>query len=131
MMLNKALYGLLHTFNITSVSTPIKHESGSGNLSGVMSHVQFSTREEATTVIDSLDGTVLFGRRLRVVESHIPMKYLGGRSWDSGLPGTHNSGRDQGSAVGTNFEAMQEELFRKAILRSNDRKLWVPSHKYR
>lgn len=110
---------------------PLKYKPRSSNLSGVNSHVHFATREEATIAMDSLDGTVLFGRRLRVVESQIPMKSLGGRSWDSALPGMHYSGRDQGSAVGTNFEAMQEELFRKAILGSHDRKLWVPSHKYR
>jgi hypothetical protein len=40
---------------------------------------------------------------MEVSKYQIPMRHLGA-SWDGGLKGGHRSGRDQGSAVGTNYE---------------------------
>ena len=99
--------------------------------SGWVIHVDFATYEEAASAKDSFHGHIFLGRPLRVNHWQIPMKYLGGLSWDSGRPRMHYSGRDQASATDTNFEAMQEDLFRKAILGNHDRKLWVPSHTFR
>lgn len=69
-----------------------------------------------------LDGSSIFGQPIIVARAKIPLKYTA--SWDNARPSGHNRGdRDRGSAVGTNFEDMQEELLRKWILGNNDRKV--------
>lgn len=63
--------------------------------------VDFAQRE----VVSLFNGVKLDDVTMEVAEYQVPMKYLG-RSWDGGYKGAHRSGRDQGSAVGTNFECV-------------------------
>ena len=155
---SKGIYALFYSYNVDSVSHSISYEEKGSKLQRTCWHVDFSSLEEADDAIRVLNGTECMGTKVRVTKWQIPLKYLGA-SWDSGRPGEHFSGRDQGSAVGTNYEyvslapctsvilhlarpilaislrwlivlQVQEELLAKAILGVNNRKLWVPTHTY-
>jgi hypothetical protein len=55
-----------------------------------------------------------------------PLKHTS--SGDSEGPSEYSrSNRDRGSAVGTNFEVLQEEIYRKWILGEKDRKVSHPT----
>jgi hypothetical protein len=152
------IYALFYSYNVDSVSWDIPYEEKTTKSQRKCWHVDFSTREEADDAIRVFNGTKYKGTKLRVTRWQIPLKHLSA-SWDSGRPGEHFSGRDQGSAVGTNYEyvsfalctsvilhvtrprlaislrwlivlQVQEELLAKAILGVYDRKLWVPTHTY-
>jgi len=112
--LHRQIYVWLYQSNVTSVST-IK-VNANGALAAI--YVDFETHEEAETARLSFDRTRIFGKPIRVFHWYPPMKYLGGLSWDAGRGGVHYSGRDAGSAAGTNFEQLQEDLYRKAVRNS-------------
>lgn len=102
----ETMYELLHNYNVTSLGPPLQ-QRGTRNF-GVKFPttfivVYFASRHEADDARSRFDGYVLEGQKLNVREWYLPMKYLG-VSWESGYKGEHYSGRDQGSAVGTNFE---------------------------
>jgi hypothetical protein len=95
------IYKLLHNYNVMCASKPIKYNRGL-----VRRHckfVDFATREEADQVVQIFNGAKLHGLKMEVSKYQIPLKHLGA-SWDGGLKGGHRSGRDQGSAVSTNYE---------------------------
>jgi len=107
-------YELLHGYNVMSASRPIKTNppQHAAYLSGYSIKFDFETKEEANIVVASCNGHVTGGRSLFVARSKLPLKYT--VSWDTGRGGSHNkTGRDEGSEVGTNFEHMQQELYRK------------------
>lgn len=82
----------------------------------------FTTKEQAEQAL-MLDGTSPSGRRLVIARSKIPLKHDHASS-DSGRPAGHSkSGQDAGSAVGNNFEEMQEEQFRRWIQPHYDRRV--------
>jgi hypothetical protein len=118
------LYSMLHEFNISSISQVTQQRVRGKNLSGWVLFMDFATRQEAELAL-AFSGTLLVGQKVIIAPSKIPLRYT--VSWDSGRPSGHNkSRRDTGSAVGTNFEAAQEEILRKWILGDQDRKVgWV------
>ena len=75
--------------------------------------VDFATREEAEEVVQIFNGAKFANHKMEVSKYQIPMKHLG-TSWDGGLKGGHQSGRDQGNAAGTNYEFAS--LFKVFIL---------------
>lgn len=100
------VYRLLHNFNVIWVDS---HDLNK-NTKGLDFYVQFATRGEAERAKQQYDGFPLEGRRLDVHTWQTPRKYLGS-SWGSGRGGVHYSGRrDQGSAVGTNFEEVRRSV---------------------
>jgi len=98
------LYPLLHNFNVTWVDIINLRDK-----IDLLGSVQFATRDEAERAKQWYNGFILEGRRLVCHTWQIPRKYLG-VSWDSGRAGVHYSGRDQGSAVGTNFEEVRRSV---------------------
>jgi hypothetical protein len=99
---DQRLYRLLHNSNVMWVDK--QNHKYRENLD---IYIQFATRGEAERAKQQYNGFTLEGRRLGVSTWQIPRKYLGA-SWDSGRGGVHYSGsRDQGSAVGTNFEEVR------------------------
>jgi hypothetical protein len=122
--LRHGMYALLHNYNVTSMSQPVLY----GKKEEVKCYmaIDFASYQEAEAVKATFYGHLFQGARLRVFNWQPARKCLEGGSWDSGRGGAHFSGkRDQGSATGTNFEHMQEEILREAILGANDRKSWV------
>jgi hypothetical protein len=115
---------MLHKFNILSISRARQQRIRDKDLSGWVLFVDFATRQEAELAL-AFSGTLLVGQEVIIAPSRLPLRYT--VSWDSGRPSGHNkSRRDEGSAVGTNFEAAQEELFRRWIIGDQDRKVgWV------
>jgi hypothetical protein len=108
------------------VSRLVLHEARSNKYSGAYIAIDFASYQEAETAKARFDGQLFQGSPMKVFNWQPARKYLGGGSWDSDRGGAHFSGtRDQGSAAGTNFERMQEEILRKAILGKHDRKIWV------
>lgn len=101
------MYRLLHSYDVTSLSWPQQRmqQSSDGKAKSLMTFIMvtFATRSEAERVQAQFDGWTYQGLELQVRPWQIPRKFLGA-SWDSGRGGGHFSGRDQGSAVGTNFE---------------------------
>ncbi len=97
------LYQLFHGFDVHSFrSTKVK---GSVKyLSSGLLFLDFATKEQAKAAL-AYNGTMLHGQRTRVSIAKLPLKYT--VSWDSSRCGVHNSGRDLGSAVGTNFEEVR------------------------
>jgi hypothetical protein len=85
-----------------------------------MVFVDFATREQADEA-RQLDGSLIGGRKVRFAVAKPPLNYT--ISCDSGRSQGHYSERDTGSAVGTNFEDMQEKIYRKWILSHKDRKV--------
>ncbi|KAF2626714.1 hypothetical protein BU25DRAFT_449256 [Macroventuria anomochaeta] len=98
------LYALFHNYNIDSMGDFIEYrrKSDSGLRSTIM--LDFTTREEADKSVHVFDEHKFKGMVLQVRKWQLPLKHLGGTSWDGGRPGIHYSGRDQGNAAGTNFE---------------------------
>jgi hypothetical protein len=102
--LNHELYGFLHAFNIVALREFKFYPLRNSNMSGRLTVADLPTAEEAQRVCDTCHGVTIRGHKISIRISKPPMKYLGGRSWDQGLPGGHNRPRDMGSAVSTNFE---------------------------
>jgi RNA recognition motif-containing protein len=101
---SSCFYRLLHNFNVIWADfINIKDKDD------LLISVSFTTRDEAERAKQQYNGFILEGRRLGCNTWQIPRKYLGA-SWDSGRPGVHYSGRDQGSAVGTNFEEVRRSV---------------------
>jgi hypothetical protein len=120
-IIQRKIYRLFYRFNVVAVSQPIKYVPRDKHLNGWVCHLDLATREEAE-IAQSLDGNHILGRPVIVARAKVPLKYTA--SWDNTRPSGHNrSDRDRGSAVGTNFESMQEEVFRKWILGQKDRKV--------
>jgi hypothetical protein len=114
------IYRLLHDFDDQSISRRIKYVPRTKNLSGWMVFVGFATREQADEA-RQLDGSLIGGRKVRFAVAKPSLNYT--ISCDSGRSQGHYSERDTGSAVGTNFEDMQEKIYRKWILSHKDRKV--------
>ena len=95
------LYKLLHNYNVKCIGKGYHYFRQL--VRRRCSFFDFATREEADQVVQIFNGIKLNGFELEVSKYQIPMKYLG-TSWDGGLKGGHRSGRDQGSAVGTNYD---------------------------
>jgi len=91
--------------------------------------VEFETKEVAEEVQSLYNNQHFHGFPIAVGITKPPMKYLGA-SWDTGHNQAHNQPRDHGTAEGTNFESMQDEVYRKWLLGSQDRSIWVPGHQY-
>lgn len=111
----RQIYGLFHSYNVDATSWNIKYTQKVGGKERSCYQVDFSTREEADDAVRVFHEYNLNGCRLHVAKYQIPLKYLGA-SWDSGLPGAHFSGRDRGSAVGTNYEHVSLALRTSVIL---------------
>jgi hypothetical protein len=102
-------YRLLHDFNVNSAATVWPEENarkGYQMTTGTVL-IDFDTREEAKCAQNKFDGRLYGSRTVIVRPWQIPLKYLGA-SWDTGRGGEHFSGkRDQGSAIGTNYEEVR------------------------
>ena len=102
------MYALLHNYNVECVSARVLYRQR--YIERHARSIDFATREEADTAQAVLDGFVYKGEKLIFRRWQLPRKYIG-VSWDNGRPGRHFSGeRDQGSAVGTNFERVRSSL---------------------
>jgi hypothetical protein len=66
-------------------------------------NVDFATKDEAEHARLKFNEFNWYGKIIGGAPWQVPMKHLG-VSWYSGRKAGHFSGRDQGSAVGTNFE---------------------------
>lgn len=105
----EAVYNLLHDWNIIDTSLTLYHRASSG-ISGYQIKVDLETKDEADAVIESYDGWNVGGYHVKVSFCKLPLKYIG-TSWDGGRGWSHNkSRRDEGSAVGTNFEEVTRDL---------------------
>jgi hypothetical protein len=105
----REVYRLLHNYNVTYWKPSMFQTtlSTGRKITQEVSFVDFATRDEAKDVQDRFDGQMYNGHKLRVRPWQIPKKFLGA-SWDTGRGGEHFSGqRDQGSAVGTNYEEVR------------------------
>jgi hypothetical protein len=87
------VYKFLHSYNVVSYRRPFRYMVPKPNLTNWAISVDFATKAEAELAITRCENLTIAGCRL-----------LAGVSWDSGRAGEHNSGWDQGSAKGTNFE---------------------------
>lgn len=96
------LYKLLHNYNVMCVAKKILYTRKSVQRRCCI-FVDFATREEADQVVQIFNGAKHEGFTLEVSKYQIPLRHLGA-SWDGGIKGGHRSGRDQGSAVDTNYE---------------------------
>jgi hypothetical protein len=100
-------YGLLHNFNVTWISAHMPRWSlmdFGKRVKRTSFMADFETQDEAEFVAAKYNGSIFEGRKLHVRKWQMPKKFLGA-SWDVTTGGEHFSGtRDQGSAVGTNFE---------------------------
>jgi hypothetical protein len=96
-------YKLLHDYNVMRVAKRITYTRKPVLQRRRCVFVDFATREEADEVVQIFNGAKFEGLTMEVSKYQIPMRHLGA-SWDGGLKGGHRSGRDQGSAVGTNYE---------------------------
>ena len=97
------LYSLFHNYNVERMGKKVLYKRKDGtSRTAVM--IDFSTREEAEIAVKVYNKSLFKGERILVNKYQIPLKYLGGTSWDGGRRGGHYSGRDQGNAAGTNFE---------------------------
>jgi hypothetical protein len=103
------IYALFHSYNVDATSWEIKYRQKSDGHKRACFQLDFPTREEADDAVHVFHEYKLNGCRLHVAKYQIPLKYLGA-SWDSARPGAHFSGRDQGSAVGTNYEHVSLDL---------------------
>ena len=118
------IYALFHSYNVDATSWEIKYTQKVGGNKRSCYQVDFSTREEADDAVRVFHNYKLKGCRLHVAKYQIPLKYLGA-SWDSGLPGAHFSGRDRGSAVGTNYEHVSLALRTSVILHATRLRLGI------
>lgn len=96
------LYALFHDYNVESMGDLIKYTRRPQRRHTLP--IDFYRVGEADQVVHVLDAVKFKGMTMEVRKWQIPMKYFGGTSWDGGRKGGHRSGRDQGNAVGTNFE---------------------------
>jgi hypothetical protein len=85
-----------------------------------MLFIDFATRKEAEKAL-KLKGALIAGRRAIFSLAKPPLKYTA--SWETRRSTGHYGDRDGGSAVGTNFEEVQEQIYRKWILGHKDRKV--------
>ena len=101
------VYELLHNFNILSCSEMLKSKVRQGErLTGFYMMFDFATRSEAEVALETLQGRLVGDTPVKLAVSKIPIKY--GGTWDTGRAAGHNTIiRDQGSAVGTNFEEVK------------------------
>jgi hypothetical protein len=105
----REVYSLLHNYNVTywKPTNTQKTLSSGGKITQQCSFIDFATRDEAKDAQNTFDGQMYNGHKLQVRPWQIPRKFLGA-SWDTGRGGEHFSGqRDQGSAVGTNYEEVR------------------------
>jgi hypothetical protein len=111
-------YELLHNFNVTYFTTSKKHSRALPSGKYVMITffmADFETKDEAELAIAKYHGSILKGQKLHVSKWQIPRRFLG-VSWDEARGGEHFSGRrDQGSAIGTNFEEVPIGLTRSLL----------------
>lgn len=99
-----SLYRMLHSYSILGVQSRVHKQKFKEGLSGFLAVVDFEHAKEASEARETYNGSDLLGNRLYLGISKVSMKHLGGASWESGRRGEHNSARDMGSALGTNFE---------------------------
>jgi hypothetical protein len=97
------LYKLLFSYNVTWVGYSILYQRKNDKQTVRAMNVDFATRDEAEHARLKFNEFNWYGNIIGVAPWQVPMKHLG-VSWDSGRKARHFSGRDQGSAVGTNFE---------------------------
>lgn len=97
-------YGFLHEFNVQSVGTRFKYTPQFGELTEYAANVDFATNSDADLALETCSGRVICGLPIRLARCKVPLKYT--TSWDTMWRGSgHNTTpRDEGSAVGTNFE---------------------------
>ncbi|KAH6638999.1 hypothetical protein C7974DRAFT_373291 [Boeremia exigua] len=96
------MYELFHNYDVDCLSGCFR----TGQSEEYRNMIHFATRKEADEVIQLFDRSTLWGSRCRVSRWQIPLRFLG-NSWDNGPKGGHWSGRDQGSAAGTNFQSVR------------------------
>lgn len=118
------IYELFHSYNVDATSWEIKYTQKVGGHERSCYQLDFSTREEADDAVRVFHKYKYKGCRLQVAKYQIPLKYLGA-SWESGRPGAHFSGRDQGSAVGTNYEHVSLALRTSIILHATRLRLGI------
>lgn len=94
-------YKYLHNYNVMCLAPKVLYMRGL--VWRQCNFVDFATREEAEEVVHIFNGAKFADFKMEVSKYQIPMRYLG-TSWDGGPKGGHRSGRDQGNAVGTNYE---------------------------
>jgi hypothetical protein len=112
----RRLYEIFHGLNILGINRAVKYVPIAKWMSGWVSHVDSETREEAEDAL-LCNGSVVVGHKIIVAPTKIPLKYT--ISWGQSRPSGHNrTDKDRGSAVGTNFEEMQE-LQCKRVPRTN------------
>jgi hypothetical protein len=105
----ETVYRLLHDFNVVTAATvwPEQAVRNGRLMSKGTVFIDFDTRDEAQRAQNTFDGRLYGSKRLVVRPWQISLKYLGA-SWDTGRGGEHFSGRrDQGSAIGTNYEEVR------------------------
>jgi hypothetical protein len=105
----KCLYELLYGFDVLSCSTVQVYKPKHSKINGCSVKFDFVTREDAEVAVDSFEGCFIGACGLPSIWSvaKVPLKY--GPSWDNDTSlhrrmGHSKSGRDEGSAVGTNWE---------------------------
>ncbi|KAH6633168.1 hypothetical protein C7974DRAFT_375289 [Boeremia exigua] len=121
------LYQRLHSYNVLSRSPLLDGNNERGKCFVIA--CEFETREVAQEVVRLFNNSIALGSKIHVHQARPPMRVLG-VSWSSGRNRAHYQPRDEGTADGTNFESMQDDVYRRWLLNKKDRGLWVPGHKY-
>jgi hypothetical protein len=103
------IYSMFHSFNVICTSRIREYKSKHSQQSKWLIVLDFETQDEANEVRKIYDGDVFDDYKLSVAIAKPPMRQIGA-SWDSGNSKYHNSKRDTGSAVGTNFEKVRRSL---------------------
>ena len=98
-------YDMFHSFNVLAINDVRRYQARDARETRCMRAIDFATKEEADMAVQLHDGAIMFGYKLRIAIAKPPMKHLAA-SWDTTKGGYHNSLRDTGSAVGTNYETV-------------------------
>ena len=108
------IYELFHRFDVACCGKPVVYVPRVAYLSGWYLSIDFLKQSDAEVAKDMCDGEMILDRRLYMNVAKPPLKYTA--SWDhSGLRVHNRSGRDTGSAVGTNFEEVSSTHFNSTL----------------
>lgn len=106
-VLKDRIYAMFHSFDVLCTSRVRSYKDPRPKQRKFLLVLDFQTPEEADMACNLHDGHLVESHELAVAVSKPPMRHIAA-SWDGGKAGYHNSLRDTGSAVGTNFGKMRQ-----------------------
>jgi hypothetical protein len=103
------IHSMFHSFNVICTSRIREYKSKHSQQLKWLMVLDFETPDEANEACKLYDGDVFDDYKLSVAIAKPPMRQIAVSS-ENGYAGYHNSLRDTGSAVGTNFEKVRSLL---------------------